>query len=273
MITWATYRLPAGVTGHKPIHSLDFHGPRTLGTGSALSRKNRKRLMRHPAKLFVTGAAAFFVVSCNGDSTTYVRSTPPIIGNSPALAALTVPTSVDFVIPAAGGDVTLFGVYKLSVPANAVCDPNAQDTQAGYAAAAWDAPCTVTTSDQIVHATVKWSNNALWVDFSPALRFDPNATVTLSTGILAPLVSYYGPGSHGMNVPFRYAYSIDGTSVADAGADATLHGYANLTTGTVSRRVKHFSGYQITGGANAGQPCNPEDGNPDCVWVDDGHGG
>src|ERR1051325_611108 len=222
--------------------------------------------MRHPAKLFVTGAAAFFVVSCNGDSTTYVRSTPPIIGNSPALAALAIPPSVDFVIPAAGGDVTLFGVYKLSVPANAVCDPNAQNTQAGYAAAAWDAPCTVTTSHQTVHATVKWSNNALWVDFSPALRFDPAATVTLSTNILAPLVAYNGAGSPGMMAPFRYAYSIDGATVSDAGADPTLRGHASLSTGAVSRRVKHFSGYMITAGEHYGEPCNPADGNPDCVW-------
>src|SRR5947208_1278665 len=136
--------------------------------------------MRHPAKLFLTGAA-FFVVSCNSDSTVPVRSAPPVIGKSPALAALANPSSLDFVIPAAGGDVVLLGVYKLSFPAHAVCDPNAQDSQSGYAAAAWDAPCTVLTTDQPVHATLKWSNNSLWVDFSPALRFNPAAEVTLAT--------------------------------------------------------------------------------------------
>lgn len=33
-------------------------------------------------------------------------------------------------------------------------------------------------------------------------------------------------------------------------------------------RVKHFSGYIIACGIQMGQPCNPEQDGPDCIWVD-----
>src|SRR5436309_14699712 len=152
--------------------------------------------MRHPARLFLTGAALLVATACNNDSSVApLRGGPPTISGSPALAALATPTTVDFVIPADGGRVSILGLYALDVPANAVCDLNAQDSQDGYAAGAWDAPCTAATGDVTVHATLKWSHNRLWADFSPSLRFVPGRTVTISTDLMAPVVRYYADGN------------------------------------------------------------------------------
>ena len=182
-----------------------------------------------------------------------------------------MPTTVDFVIPAAGGQVTLFGLYTLDVPANAVCDPNAQDSRDGYAAGAWDAPCTVLTTDITVHATLQWSHNRLWADFSPSLRFDPNQTVTISTGLMAPLVRYYADennhdASNGRSKKWGilFSSSINGQPIDDAKSDPSVRTVIDFSTGRISRRIKHFTGYNIL----TGEACTPSPDDPFCVEGD-----
>jgi hypothetical protein len=213
--------------------------------------------MRPPARLILSGAALLVVVSCVNDSSVAPSlSAPPIIG-SPALAALAIPTSTDFVIPVAGGQIAILGgIYNLDVPANAVCDPNAQDSQDGYAARQWDAPCTPASSDITVHATLKWSHNRLWVDFSPALRFVPSRTVTISTDLMSAGVRFYAgrdansrayDNSNGRSRKWgiMYASEIDGKPVDEGKYDPAVRTRIDFETGRISRAVRHFSGYNI----------------------------
>jgi hypothetical protein len=200
-----------------------------------------------------------------------VPGAPPTISGSPALAALAAPTTVDFVIPAAGGRVSILGMYTLNFPAQAVCDPSAKDSQDGYAAAAWNAPCTVTTADITVHATLKWSHNRLWADFSPSLRFDPSKTVTISTDLLSPIVRFYaaangGDGSNGLSRKWGilFAPAIDAPPVDDSKADASVRTTVNFTTGRISRRIWHFTGYNIY----TGVPCTVQESDPYCIETD-----
>src|SRR5512140_2699679 len=104
--------------------------------------------MRPPVRLILSVAALLVLASCSTDKTVAPGlSASTAITGSPALGALVAPTTTDFVIPASGGHIAILGgTYNLDVPANAVCDPNARDSQAGYSAAAWDAPCTVATT-------------------------------------------------------------------------------------------------------------------------------
>jgi hypothetical protein len=232
--------------------------------------------MRHAAKLVLTGAAALAVVSCSFESVGPSRGAPPVISKTnPALAALAIPSSLDFVIPAEGGSVSLLGMYTLSFPANAVCDPNAQDSQDGYAAADWDAPCTVLGSDLAVHATLKWSHERLWIDFSPAIRFSPSTVVTLSTGVMSPIVQYFSDNgadaSDGRSRTWGIAYApaLEATPVVDSWADPTVATHIDFVSGQISRRIKHFSGYSIA----TGLACTVSPDDPDCVEFppDGGH--
>jgi hypothetical protein len=223
--------------------------------------------MRLPAKLLLTGAALLVSASCVGDNSVAPKGAPTIGGN-PALRALVVAQSVDLVIPAAGGQLNILNVYTLSFPAGAVCDPNATDTQVGYANAQWDAPCTPATTDIPIRATVKYSGDRLYVDFQPALRFVPNKNVSLSTSILAPVVQYFDGSGVTSGWTIEYSTAIDGSSIADALTDLSLQTKIHGASGLISRRIKHFSGYNILSGGEY-IPCDPADGNPLCVWVDD----
>jgi hypothetical protein len=221
--------------------------------------------MRNPARLLLSGAALVLSASCIGDQAVSPHAIPDISGN-PALRALAVAQTVDLTIPVAGGSVSILGVYTLEVPAGAVCDPNAADTQTGYANHDWDASCTPATGDTPIQATVKYSAGKLYVDFAPALRFVPSKTVRLSTDILAPTVAYFGQNDLSLGFEFPYASAIDASGVADALTDPSLRTVVVGSTGKVYRRVKHFSGYFIVTGEGY-IPCDPMAGDSRCVWT------
>src|SRR5258708_5407207 len=249
--------------------SSPFLGSRTHGIRRPHLPPVVTSKMRHPARLVLTGAALLVATACNNDSSLApLRVAPPTLSGSPALAALATPTAVDIVIPAAGGRVSILDMYTLDFPANAVCDPSAQDSREGYAAGAWDAPCPVATTDITVHATLKWSHNRLWADFSPSLRFDPSQTVTLSTDVLAPVVRYYadargGDGSSGRSRKWAilFAPAIGAPPVDDANVDASVRTTIDFGAGRISRRIKHFTGYNVL----TAEVCIVQPSDPYCV--------
>src|SRR3954471_14605559 len=126
--------------------------------------------MRLPARSFLTGAAVIAVSSCSMDRAVVPTGSSTIHGSS-VLRALVVAQTVDFVIPTSGATINLLDAYTLTFPAGAVCDPNAEDTQVGYANKNWDAPCPPATGDIAVTAVLKYTDGKLYVDFQRALRF------------------------------------------------------------------------------------------------------
>lgn len=231
--------------------------------------------MRPPARLILTGAALFVVASCTNEAVVAPSlSAPPNISGNPALRALATPSSEDLVLPVNGGQVPIFGgMYTLDVPANAVCDPNATDSQDGYAAANWDASCTIATTDIAVHVTMRWSSNRLWADFSPALRFDPSQSVSIYTDLMSPVVRYFGHKSDGQvgdNSGGRsrkwgilYSTAINGNPIDDSQADPSTLTAIDFGSGRISRRVKHFSGYSIMTLSD----CTPDPSDPYCIEI------
>jgi hypothetical protein len=222
--------------------------------------------MRLPARFLLTGAAVIAVSSCSPDR----AAAPgyPTVNGSSVLRALIVAQTVDFVIPASGGSIDLLGAYTLTFPEGAVCDPSAADTQTGYANQDWDAPCTVATGDVAVRAVLKWSNGKLYADFQPALRFVADKRVTIGTSLLAGAVQEQNESGEMRGWSIQYTFGIDQVGYFDALNDASLRTVVVGSTGRVYRRIKHFSGYLAHVG-EAFVPCDPTEGNPLCVWVDD----
>lgn len=169
-----------------------------------------------------------------------------------------------FVLTASGGSYDIGGgFFTLNVPADGVCVLGSS-----YGPGEWDSPCQTLRRDQTitVTATFGFANGGPVVDFSPAMRFNPDAQVTLSTGMYAPLLTTLRPLIASNPSILRYFsmyYTPDlGASAStDAAFDVSLATHVNLRAGVVWRRVKHFSGYNLVGG----MPCDPSPNDPNCV--------
>ncbi|MFI5230449.1 MAG: hypothetical protein ACHQWU_15345 [Gemmatimonadales bacterium] len=175
--------------------------------------------------------------------------------------------SADFTLTAAGGSFSVGGLFTVDFPANSVCDPS----QSTYGDGQWDAPCVTLGASQSIqlHAKAVLTASGIRVDFTPHLRFAPDANVTVSTDAFAVLLrlnrGYFSRHPEALGpLALDYAASLTSTPVADYASDPSLITHVDLSTGRVWRRVKHFSGYSQTNG----QPCDPSPDNPDCVEVD-----
>ena len=177
------------------------------------------------------------------------------------------PESYEFDIDTAASTISLGDRFTLSFPANAVCDPSSSSYGVGH----WNDDCVPTARSVNVHAKIWQRDGRVYVDFSPALRFAPSANVTISTTLLASMLAGRADLAATPRMLHGYAlqYSPDGSSrvneVATLG-DSSLLTHIDLQTGLVWRRIKHFSGYVI---AYSGEPCDPDLGDPLCIWVDD----
>lgn len=173
-----------------------------------------------------------------------------------------------FTVTAAGGTFDVGGMFTVSFPANSICDPSSSS----YGPGTWDSPCnTLADGGSVtIKATYGFTlTGGPVVDFSPALRFNPKTTVILTTNAYAPVLTTfrsYFAANPGVFRYFGVYYTPDfgTTGLTDAGYDDSQATHVNLTTGSVWRRVKHFSGYNVT----SGLPCDPSPDDPDCI--DDG---
>ncbi len=193
------------------------------------------------------------------------NGTPSLDWNSGALFSGLRSTS--FTVTPAGGSFAVGGLYSLNFPANSICDPAASS----YGPGTWDDPCATLADGQSVTitATYGFTSSGFSVDFSPALRFNPNTNVTISTSAYALSLTTFSnffaanPGAlHFLGI--YYEPSHRGAGQTDAGRDPSLVTHVNLSTGLVWRRIKHFSGYNVY----SGLPRDPSPDDPDCV--DDG---
>jgi hypothetical protein len=175
--------------------------------------------------------------------------------------------STSFTVTSAGGAFQVGGLFALYFPANSICDP----TKSTYGPGTWDDQCDTLADGQSVTitATLTFTNSGLNVDFAPALRFNPNTKVIISTTLYADALTsnsgYFAahPSAlHTLGIYYQSAPWAKGQT--DAARDGSLVTHVNLKNGIVWRRIKHFSGYNVY----TGLPCDPSPDDPDCI--DDG---
>jgi hypothetical protein len=224
-------------------------------------------------KRLLAGATIAALAAC-ADSSTSPHSSPralapdhvPALDVSPTLVFSGTRTAT-FTLTAAGGKFTVGdgdGLFTLTFPSNSVCDP----AVSSYGPGTWDSPCTTLQAGQsiTVTATYGFTSNGFGIDFSPALRFNPNTSVKLSSGIFAQILTtystYFAANPSALHyVGVYYSPSLGATGITDAAFDATLMTHVSLGTGQVWRRIKHFSGYNV----GSGLPCTPSPDDPSCI--------
>jgi hypothetical protein len=138
---------------------------------------------------------------------------------------------------------TLFTVgrtHALYIPAHAVCDL----ATSSYGPGEWDRPCTPMTAPLVITAK-SWKNaqGLPQVDFSPSLRFNPNAggDVTLYLAVTSHKKLESSP-------TILYCTTVGAACVDEQLADPSLATHVDRQRGFAYRRIKHFSGYNVSSG-------------------------
>jgi len=134
---------------------------------------------------------------------------------------------------AAGGNSLVF-------PAQSICDP----ATSGYGVALWDAPCQPLTKPIVITAEYSFSDGHARVDFQPALRFVP--ATDRSRWVVLTLQERIRLNSEAMYA-IRWQ-APDGSWIDESLSDPTMLAWTDRAGNKVSRRIKHFSGYNVTAG-------------------------
>jgi len=192
---------------------------------------NRSRSLALIATLAVVASA------CSDASPTSPAAAPSLGWKSTSISG-SGPGSiktVTFTVYPAWGALVNIDEHRIHFQPYAICDMS----RSSYGPEYWDAPCPLATRGVRITARA-WhdSDGRPMVDFEPALRFNPNAQVTL----------YLRERSDASEPQAKIFYvSPDGTLVDESLTDASLV-TRTAPNGFKYRRVKHFSGYLLSTG-------------------------
>ena len=181
-------------------------------------------------------AAAALLGACS-DATAPVSRPELAPSAAPSQAVYTVgdTTVTTFTYnPLYSREQTFAGAHNLSMPAGAVCDP----LLSGYGAGTWDQGCVAALLP--INFTAKaWRTpeGRPVVTFTPDVRFVPGKVVTLR--LLDKKAAETGRGD------IVWCPTGATTCVNESATDPSLAPTYHPSNGQVSRRLKHFSGYQI----------------------------
>jgi hypothetical protein len=139
-----------------------------------------------------------------------------------------------------------FGQDWIYFPAHSICDP----ATSGYGPGLWDTPCTPVT--QPVTITVQWNSRGgyAFAHFSPELRFVPADARAVNRWVILSLHSQ--KRLHDL-AAYNILYNVQpGVWVDESLSDPTLRAWLDPLHNSVSRRVKHFSGYMLAAAYSGG---------------------
>ena len=150
--------------------------------------------------------------------------------------------------------VVTLGQSRVVLPANSVCAIGVS----GYGPTLWDNGCNPQRKPFSLKVTIAGSgteNAAL--DFQPSMRFNPTKTVTMSifvpqlnAGTTYDWTIFYCPtpsGQPGARLGTNLMRA-DPTCVDESLADPSLGVTADYQNNVLTRRIKHFSAYQVERG-------------------------
>jgi len=202
-------------------------------------------------KVSKTALLAFAIgLAACGESAVAPRSQAPSTPSAPSAvgggsnATLTAFDTIRFSIVIDPSHATYYNLgagNSITFPAGSLCDPS----KSTYGVGEWDNPCTLATAPLTVNA-IAWldAGNHPHIDFNPSVRFVPTSNplgwVTIS------FTDYYA--SWMSSSAIGYCRTINSTCVDESTFDPTMTTTRDPITGRLTRRIKHFSGYNVFSG-------------------------
>jgi hypothetical protein len=185
--------------------------------------------------------AAFTVVAtaaCGNDALSPRSDAPSRSANARITTRNRTATSADITVDSHGGAFIL-GQHSIRFPRKSIC---ALDSS--YGPTEWDKPCTPASEPITFHVEIVIQDGRQWLDFTPAVRFvptnDPNRYVWLGMQTTA----FSTLSDDDLQILWSPAVGVAG--VDESLSDPTLRTIVNQRSGWMVRRIKHFSGYNVS---------------------------
>ena len=160
---------------------------------------------------------------------------PRVQGNAVDEFAGGTSTSYTVTIDPRRRNLLHFGPHTLDIPARAICT-----SSSGYGVSTFDLDCKRESDAVTITALVRSTASGIpRIDVSPAMRFSPQRTVTLSL---------YVPTLTADPSAWRILYCATQSTddcIDEAEFDPTLATHLDYGNRTLFRRIKHFSGYYV----------------------------
>ena len=149
---------------------------------------------------------------------------------------------VAFTIDPSQPQNVVFGEHTLSFPAYSICDPD----RSSYGEAYWDAPCRPLRRPLTITAEWTFRDSHAEVEFEPSIRFVPARATDVDRWVVLSLSERAARDSNDKwNILWR---NPAGGWVDESLGDPTMQTFVDRGGRRVSRRIKHFSGYNVTAG-------------------------
>jgi hypothetical protein len=152
-------------------------------------------------------------------------------------------SSADFTVTPTGGYFRM-GKHGIVFPRNVICDPATSSYGRGH----WDEDCDVLRTPIQIHAELRVQDGREWVDFSPELRFRPSRYPFQWVWIYMSTDAAQWPNGS-LSILWSPAIGVPG--IDESLEDPSLRTYVSPWSGYAYRRIKHFSGYNVTSGRSA----------------------
>ena len=149
--------------------------------------------------------------------------------------------SAEFTVDQGGGYFNL-GNHGIYFPRNVICDPE----KSSYGPAYWDDNCPQLRTPIRIRAEIRTQDGREWVDFTPELRFKPSADPY--SWVWMYMLVGDAQSDKSLNILWSPAIGVPG--IDESLQDPSLRTY--VQGGYAYRRIKHFSGYNVTSGRAPG---------------------
>ena len=198
----------------------------------------------------LAGAVAVLgVAACaDGPTSPAVHAAAPhglnfsLIGQASTVQGDTL-TTLFTVDPTSSTTFRVGSAHAIYFPAHSICDP----AVSSYGVGEWDKSCTALAAPLVITAK-SWvdAKGLPQVDFSPALRFAPIA----GDGVqLALAIDTAKVGTAAVSkLQILYCRTPTEACIDEGAGDSTLTTWTSPFANAVYRRIKHFSGYNVSSG-------------------------
>jgi hypothetical protein len=135
---------------------------------------------------------------------------------------------------------------SITFPAHSLCDPS----RSSYGNGEWDKPCTLASAPITIHA-VAWldGQHHPHIDFSPSVRFVPTSN---PLGWVKISFTDYAASWLPLATIGYCKQLADKNCTDESTKDLTMVTVKDPITGRLTRRIKHFSGYNVFSGRDDG---------------------